>query len=142
MKRLLIATLVMLTAGAAFSVPARAQDGPKNWEAFSRQLVEAVRHPNLGVKCAALQHIIHYGDSLDVRAAVFDVTRMYRSHQHDENTRILAMVALSRMNSSWAMDLLKRSVRFEDSPRVRQHLIAVVNGEAQPDLPQVASQVE
>lgn len=96
------------------------------WEAFSTNLVHALTMDNDGVRVAAMQYIIHYGDKLDVGAAVFDVMRIYRNH-NDDNVRRMAVVALSRMQSDGAIGFLRLSLEYEKSEIVRHTIQAVVS---------------
>ena len=95
------------------------------WKAFSTNLVHALKMDNDGVKVAAMQYVIRYGDKLDVGAAVFDVMRIYRNHK-DDDVRRMAVVALSRMQSEGAIGFLRLSVEYEKSETVRHTIQAVV----------------
>ena len=80
---------------------------------------------NDGVKMAAMQYIIRYNDNLDVSVAAIDVARLYRNHK-DDNVRRMAAVALSHMQSDWAMGYLRLSANYEKSETVRHTLQAIV----------------
>ncbi|HMB89600.1 MAG TPA: hypothetical protein VKP65_02055 [Rhodothermales bacterium] len=95
------------------------------WEAFNTNLVAALQSDMDGVKSAAMQMVIRYGDQVNVDKALFDVVRIYRDHDND-NMRRMAVVALGAMNHPWGLDFLERSQRFEKSPKVQQTLYAVV----------------
>lgn len=95
------------------------------WETFSNNLVDALQSDMDGLKVAAMQMVIRYGDQVNVDKAVFDVVRVYRNHK-DDNMRRMAVVALRAMQHPWGMDFLERSVRFEKSPAIRHTLQAVV----------------
>ncbi len=96
------------------------------WEAFSDNLVHALQSDIEGVKLSAMQMVIRYEGQVDVDAAVFDIVRLYRDHR-DDDVRRMAVVALGKMQHPWAMDLLKRSLRFEKDAAVRHTLLAVVS---------------
>ncbi len=96
------------------------------WKAFSTNLVHALTMDNDGVRVAAMQYIIRYGDKLDVGAAVFDVMRIYRNHK-DDNVRRMAVVALGRMQSGGAIGFLRLSEEYEKSETVRHTIQAVVS---------------
>ena len=96
------------------------------WKAFSTNLIHALAMDNDGVRVAAMQYIIRYGDKLDVDAAVFDVMRLYRSHD-DDNVRRMAVVALGQMQSRGAIGFLRLSEEYEKSETVRQTIQAVVS---------------
>lgn len=95
------------------------------WAAFSTNLVHALASDNEGLKASALQMIVRYGDHLDVRAAEFDVVRLFRSHR-DERVRRLAAVACTRLKSRWAVGFLRQSESFERSERVRGTIRALL----------------
>ena len=61
-----------------------------------------------------------------VDEAVFDVMKIYRTHQN-ESMRRMALVALGHMDSSWAIGFLTRAQKFEKSPVLLHTLQAVVN---------------
>lgn len=95
------------------------------WDAFSTNLVHALKADHEGVKLAAMQLVIQYGDQIDVDQAVFDVMRLYRDHA-DDDVRRMAVVALGQMQSRWAINFLDRSEGFEKNETVRQTIQAVV----------------
>ncbi len=96
------------------------------WKTFSTNLVHALTIDNDGVKVAAMQYIIRYGDKLDVDAAVFDVMGIYRNH-HDDNVRRMAVVALGRMQSNGAIGFLRLSIQYEKSEMLRYTIQAVIS---------------
>ncbi|MCH8963058.1 MAG: hypothetical protein IH820_17535 [Bacteroidetes bacterium] len=96
------------------------------WKAFSTNLVHALKMDNDGVKVAAMQYIIRYGDKLDVGAAVFDVMGIYRNH-NDDNVRRMAVVALGRMQSDGAIGFLRLFMEYEKSESVLHTIQAVVS---------------
>ncbi len=103
-----------------------AQAKETDWQSFSANLVTALASSNQGLQQSALAQIIHYGDRLDVDAAIFDIVRIYRSHQ-DTGVRMMALAALHKTQNHWAMDFLRRSTRFETSPRLHAALWAILN---------------
>lgn len=99
----------------------------RQWQAYSRQLTGALASGHDGLQQGALRMIIQYGDDLAFeRPAVFDVVRIYRDHAND-NLRRMAVVALGQMHDAWALDFLKRSVRFERTPSVRYTILSVLD---------------
>lgn len=126
----LFAFCFTLVAGAHANpedpVNPKAKTTQAQWDAFSRNLTTALQSEHEGVKLAALQQVIHYGDKVDVDQAAIDVMRLYRDHQ-DDDVRRLAVVALGKMQSRWAMGYLERSEDFEKSDDVRQTIRAVVS---------------
>ena len=112
---LLLAALVV--AGAARATPpdltVPALDASEAaWSSFGQNLVAALQSDNHGLQCSALQHVVTYGDRLDVRAARFEVIRLYRDHR-DMRVRMLALSALAQMRDPWVADFLQRSARAE-----------------------------
>ena len=95
------------------------------WDAFSKNLVTALKSEHDGLKAAAMQMIIRYNNQVDVEAGVHDVMTVYRTHD-DLSMRRMALVALGQMESEWAIGFLERADRFEKSPVLQQTLRAVV----------------
>lgn len=100
-----------------------------DWSAFSRNLVAGLAGDNEGLKLSALQLIVEHGDRLDVRAAEFDVIRLFQDHR-DQRVRRLAAVACSRLKSGWAMGFLRMSEPFERDAHVRETLRSIVRNQA------------
>ena len=112
-----------------------------NWEAFSANLVKGLAMDNDGVKQAAMQHIITYGDRLDVNEAVFDIVRIYRFHKN-ERFRQMAVVALSKINSDYAAYFLKRSLKFEKNLTIYRQILDYVYRYQQQQLTRQDSRVD
>lgn len=134
MKRLPSLALVALLA-VAVAAPLQA-DPPvfptpeptwteADWQAFSENLVVGLASDNDGLRASALQMIIRYGDRLDVKAAAFDVARIYRDHR-DERMRHLAAVSCVHLKSNWAVSYLRMSEPFETSKRVKHSIRALL----------------
>lgn len=100
-----------------------------DWSAFSENLVAGLASDNEGLKLSALQLIVEHGERLDVRAAEFDVIRLFQDH-HDQRVRRLAAVACSHLKSGWAMGFLRMSEPFERDARVRATLRSIVRSQA------------
>jgi len=115
-----------LAACLLVAASANAQESKTDWALFSKALVNAVESGNHGAKLGAIQQIAIYGGNLHVNRTVFDIVRVYRNSKN-ENERILALAALSKLRDHWSMDFLARSVPFEKSARVKRHTIDVVN---------------
>lgn len=98
---------------------------PAKWEAFSENLITALGSENEGLQVEAMRLAIQYASEVDVRAARFDLMRLYRDHEN-EAVRRMAVVTLGTTGDGWAMGFLRRSVQFEKSPSVRQTIAAVV----------------
>lgn len=133
-SHLLAALAVALLAGPAFAGPL-AWPTPKptwteaDWRTFSQNLVVGLASDNEGLKLSALQMIVEYGDRLDVRAAEYDVVRLFRGHP-DRQVRRLAAIACSRLHSNWAMGFLRMSEPFEPDARVRATIQSIVRNQA------------
>lgn len=132
-------TLLPLAALALFAGPARADSSSwptpdetwaeTDWVAFSENLVVGLGGDNEGLKLSALQMIVRYGDHLDVRAAEFDVIRLFQDHP-DQRVRRLAAVACGRLKSNWAMGFLRMAEPFERDARVRATIRSLVRSQA------------
>jgi hypothetical protein len=106
----------------------RARVTRAQWDVFSDNLEKALACGHEGVQQGALRMIIFYGDNLSIsRAGVYDAVRIYRNHE-DDRLRRMAVVALGKIQDPWGLDMLKRSARFEKSPRVRHTILAVLGG--------------
>lgn len=132
-KSMLYRTALTLAFLGCAALPARADAFPTpraswaaaDWDTFSQNLVAGLQDGNEGVKLSALQMIIRYGDHLDVRAAEFEVVRLFRGHE-DRQVRRLAAVACSRLKSDWAMGFLRMSEAFEKDDRVQATIHSLV----------------
>ena len=142
MKRITQLSAIMLFA---FSLTATVQANPVNdevaiaklndeatvlaeqgkWNAFSNNLVTALKSEHDGLKSAAMGMIIRYSAQVEVKDAVFEVMSIYQNHEN-ESMRRMALVALGQMESGWAIRFLERAERFENSPVLRHTLRAVV----------------
>ncbi|MDX1420667.1 MAG: hypothetical protein R3181_11920 [Rubricoccaceae bacterium] len=123
MVRLILLSALVLAVPAQAATPDLTPPPPDAdaaaWAAFGDNLVAALKTDNHGVRCSALQHVVAYGDRVDVRAARFEVVRLFRDHA-DKRVRLLALAALSTMRDGWVSDFLVRSARFEKDPHLAQ----------------------
>jgi len=110
---------------AELDASAKAAVSQADWDAFSKNLVNALKSDHDGLREAAMRFVIQYGDRVNVKAAVFDVMRIYRNHDN-QNLRRMAVVALGQMNSDWAISFLRLSVEYESSDALRHTVRAVV----------------
>lgn len=97
-----------------------------NWKAFSKNLVKALKSENPGLQQSAMQMVIRYSDWLDVKAAEFDVMRIFRN-QKNQAVRQLALMALIGMNSNWAVGFLKTQIEFEEDPIIKKQMLTVTS---------------
>jgi len=101
------------------------QNTKVNWTAFSRNLVKAIASQNDGLRISALSMIVKYSENLDVDDAVFDIVRIFRNSK-DTRIRQLALVTLHKMENNWAMDFLKRNLKFEENETILNQSYCVV----------------
>lgn len=105
--------LILLVALVSFSWSQEGiQDTEADWTAFSKNLVRALATSNEGLQISAMSMVVRYGENLDVNDAVFDVVKIFRN-QKNTKIRQLALVTLHKMENDWAMDFLKRNLKFE-----------------------------
>jgi hypothetical protein len=95
-----------------------------DWDAFSKNLVKALKSSNSGMQQSAMQFVIKYGNRVDVNDAVFDVMRVFR-YDKDRGVRRLALTTLTNMNNKWAMGFLERQIQFESDPVIKKQLMAI-----------------
>jgi hypothetical protein len=102
-----------------------AGDKETDWDKFSQSLVKIYKCDNDGLKQSAMQKIIKYSDKLDVQEAAYDIYKIYKWHK-DFNMRRLALVTLSHIKYDWAMKQLARDIKTEESPALKNQMIAIV----------------
>ncbi|MCA9735487.1 MAG: hypothetical protein H6696_01230 [Deferribacteres bacterium] len=126
MKRLM---LVLIAIALLFSFTTLQADeverSPEFWKMYSKNLVKCIKEGNEGVRYAALQRIVSYGDKLDVDAAVFDIMRIYRSDPNI-HAKQLALSALNKMNNEWAIGFLKLQVDHEKNLALKKQIFAMI----------------
>ena len=112
----------------------RATLSDAEWVAYGDVLEGALASDNRGVREGAVRMIIFYGEALGIdRRGAYQLTRIYREDA-DDRLRRMAVVALGQTGNGWGLDLLRRSVRYERTPEVRQTILAVLAAHATPDL--------
>jgi len=123
MKKFLIVSIVILLGifQLALAEDERSLDNV-DWEAFSKNLVNAFVVGNDGVKVGAMKNIITYGDYLNVENAAFDVVKIYRSHPN-QRIRQMAAITITKMNNKWAMYFLKRNGKFENNLLIKGQIL-------------------
>lgn len=126
MNRIVVITALVLFSLVQFVTASDSDRFAKtDWDAFSKNLMMALGTDNDGLKQSAMQHIITYRDYLDVDDAVFDMIRIYRYHEN-EKMRQLAVVAIHCTGNGWAIDFLKRNLKFEDNPTIKRQILECV----------------
>ena len=133
MRRIKLFWVIVVLFGVAFSwssVNGQHADRTKlikgtNWNAFSKNLVVALKTDNLGLQISAMQHIIHWADHLKVGEAAPVLIRLYRNH---ENVRVrqIALVTINAINNDWAKGIVKRDIAFEESARIKKMMYAIL----------------
>ena len=98
----------------------------RDWEAFSRNLVNAIKSQNKGLQSSAMQQIIVYSDSLNVEESVRELANIYKSDKNDDNVRRLALQALYKIDRKYVADHFRRNIRFESNDQLRQDLIVMI----------------
>ena len=123
-----------------------AQDNQsKDWKTFSKNLVKSLKSSNEGLQKSALQQIIRHGDKLDLKDGIFEITKIYRNQNENENFRRLALMALYKSNDGWAKDFLKRNLKYEKSKTLKEDIQALIqksdesNKKASSDITSVQS---
>ena len=131
MKPFLLVTLITLLPLAFTTAFAGEQHKAVDWPAFSKNLTVALSSDNNGLKQSALQQIIKYHQSLDMKDAALAVMRIYRNHP-DFQTRRLALTALPSTDSRLVIGFLRRAVEFEKSPVLHKQIMFILEnaGEA------------
>lgn len=123
MKRTLtIFATVLFAFSLIFAVNSQATD----YEAFSKNLVKALKSDNQGLQVSAMQQVIKYGKKVDVKDATLDIVRVYR-RSNNEKFRQLALAAINAMQSEWALGIVKRDYQFETNPKIKKMMAAVLN---------------
>ena len=98
----------------------------EEWHAYGESLEDALGSNNRGIREGALRMIIFYGPVLDIdRKGAYRITRIMRGDR-DDRLRRMAVVALGEIDSDWGLDLLRRSIRYERTPAVKQTMLAVL----------------
>ena len=123
MKR---ALTIFATFLFAFSLIFAATSQATDYDAFSKNLVKALKSENQGLQVSAMQQVIKYGKKVDVKDATLDIVRVYR-RSNDENFRKLALAAINAMESEWALGIVKRDYQFETNPKIKKMMAAVLN---------------
>ncbi|MBN2424186.1 MAG: hypothetical protein JXR46_01465 [Calditrichaceae bacterium] len=97
-----------------------------NWEAFSVNLVKAIKSGHPGLQQSAMQRIIRYADSLNTKDAVYPLVQIFRFNDNDK-VRRLAMVALAKINSDHAISYLYKYMKFEENVMIRHQCVCIIN---------------
>jgi len=96
-----------------------------NWDAFSKNLVKAVKSGHPGLQQSAMQQIIRYKDNLDVKDAVYDIALIFR-FKDDQKVRRLAMVTLYAINSNKALAYIADFLKYQDCECTKKQGISMI----------------
>jgi len=123
-KKLISAVVLMLVL--VLVAETSAQNKKVNWEAFSTNLIVAIKSNHPGLQQSAMQRIIQYADSLDVTKAVYDIALIFR---FDDNSRMrrLAIVTLAKINTDHALGYLCQYLKYEKNPAIAKQCCGIIN---------------
>ena len=116
----LIVILIMLLTGNIF-----ASNGNVNWDAFSNNLIVALKSNHPGLQESAMQRIIRYSDSLEITDAVYDIALIFRFDNNPQMRR-MAMVTLSKINTDYSLSYLCQYLKYEDNPSIRKQCCCII----------------
>jgi len=126
MKRfkVIFSTLLIMAVMSQTSL-LMAQQREVNWEAFSVNIVKAIKSDNPGLQQSAMQRIIRYADKLDVNDAVYDIANIFR---FDNNPRVrrLAMVTLSSIDTDKSMEYLSKYLKYEEETSIKKQACCII----------------
>lgn len=100
-----------------------------DWDAFSKNLVIAVKSGHPGLQQSAMQRIIQHKDKLDVSEAVYDIGQIFRFDDNPQMRR-LAMVTLHAINTDKALAIVSNYLKFEDEPCIQKQGCCALNSYA------------
>ena len=70
--------VLLITALILITTTGFAAEREVNWNAFSKNLVQAIKSGHPGLQQSAMQRIVQYADKLDVEDAVWDIVQIFR----------------------------------------------------------------
>jgi hypothetical protein len=88
-----------------------------DWTLISENLVNGIESGNPGVQQAAMRLVIQHADKLDMDDAVMEMMAIYR-FSDDRKMRQLALVTLHKIGSEYAMDFVRRNLKFETDEKI------------------------
>ena len=112
--------ILMLLTGNIF-----ASNGNVNWDAFSNNLIVALKSNHPGLQESAMQRIIRYSDSLEITDAVYDIALIFRFDNNPQMRR-MAMVTLSKINTDYSLSYLCQYLKYEDNPSIRKQCCCII----------------
>ena len=108
-----------------FSANIFAEGRKVNWNAFSTNLIVALKSNHRGLQESAMQRIIRYADSLDVAGGVYEIAMIFRFDDNPQMRR-LAMVTLSKINTDYSLSYLCQYLKFESNPSIRLQCCKII----------------
>jgi len=97
-----------------------------NWDVVSENLVNALQSDNPGLQQSAMRLVIQYANQVDVDEAVRNMMSLYR-HSDDSKVRQLALVTLHKIGDDYAMDFVKRNLKYETDEKIIKLSNAMLN---------------
>ncbi|NOX90560.1 MAG: HEAT repeat domain-containing protein [Calditrichaeota bacterium] len=119
MKYSKLLAVVVLSAVFCLASLAQAQNNKVDWEAFSINLVKAVKSDNPKLQQSAMQHIIKYADKVNVDDAVWTIARIF-GFDKNPSVRRLAMVTLYKINTQKSLSYLQEYLSLEDNQSLKR----------------------
>jgi len=116
----LIVILILLLSSDIF-----AGNGKVNWDAFSTNLVVALKSNHPGLQESAMQRIIRYSDSLEITDGIYDIALIFRFDDNPQMRR-LAMVTLSKINTDYSLSYLCQYLKYEDNQSIRKQCCCII----------------
>ena len=116
----LIVILILLLSSDIF-----AGNGKVNWDAFSTNLVVALKSNHPGLQESAMQRIIQYSDSLEITKSVYNIALIFRFDNNPQMRR-LAMVTLSKINTDYSISYLCQYLKYEDNQSIRKQCCCII----------------
>jgi hypothetical protein len=113
--------IMIINATSAF-----ATERNVNWDTVSENLVSALQSDNPGLQQSAMRLIIQYADKLDMDDAVMEMMVIYR-FSDDRKMRQLALVTLHKIGSEYAIDFIKRNLKYEADEKIIKLSNAILN---------------
>jgi hypothetical protein len=113
--------IMIINATSAF-----ATERNVNWGTVSENLVSALQSDNPGLQQSAMRLIIQHADKVNVDEAVINMMGLYR---YSDNTKVrqLALVTLHKIQNQYAMDFVKRNLKYETDEKIIKLSNAMLN---------------
>ena len=127
MKKMTVILTVLMSFLFIGNLPAVEQS--VDWDAFSLNLVQALKSNSEGLQLSAMQLVVKHGDKVWVNDAAYEIYQVFRYHKNNR-IRQLALVTLYKMDNAWFKDVLKEDVKTETSPIIKHQMIAIINENA------------